>query len=203
MNCAEALSCNGRPCEIEVSGLSVGVDEFVWREIPIAPDCRSLGVVMPLDRFRALDFLAPLAIRLYMVPIFWMAGSHKIDLSTLMPYQSTVDWFGNPDWGLGLPAPELLAYMAAYTEAIGALLLLLGLQVVVKLLPTRDGRFLARLRTEEPGDTERAAILARLVEEELLVQRGVELGMTESDTDAGSDLAGSRILDSSGPRRKI
>ena len=26
-----------------------------------------------LDGFRALDFLAPLAMRLYLVPIFWMA----------------------------------------------------------------------------------------------------------------------------------
>ena len=41
---------------------------------------------------------------------------------------------------------------------------------------------LARLRNAEPDDAERTAILARLVEEELLVQRGVELGMTESDT---------------------
>ena len=41
--------------------------------------------------------------------------------------ENTIDWFGNPDWGLGLPFPTLLAYMAAYTEAIGALLLLVGL----------------------------------------------------------------------------
>ena len=30
-----------------------------------------------LDRTRALDFLAPLALRLYLVPVFWMAGSMK------------------------------------------------------------------------------------------------------------------------------
>ena len=30
-----------------------------------------------LDRFRALDFLGPLALRLYLVPFFWMAGPKK------------------------------------------------------------------------------------------------------------------------------
>ena len=73
-------------------------------------------------RLQHLDGLAPLALRLYLVPIFWMAGTKK-----LAGIDSTIEWFGNPEWGLGLPAPELLAYMAAYTEAIGALLLLLGL----------------------------------------------------------------------------
>jgi len=71
---------------------------------------------------RHLDGLAPLALRLYLVPVFWMAGTQKIS-----GIDSTIEWFGNPDWGLGLPFPTLLAYMAAYTEAIGAILLLVGL----------------------------------------------------------------------------
>ena len=71
---------------------------------------------------RHLDGLAPLALRLYLVPVFWMAGTQK-----LSGIDNTIEWFGNPDWGLGLPFPSLLAYMAAYTEAIGALLLLVGL----------------------------------------------------------------------------
>ncbi len=73
-------------------------------------------------RLQYLDGLAPLAIRLYLVPVFWMAGTQKIS-----GIDSTIEWFGNPDWGLGLPFPTLLAYLAAYTEAIGALLLLIGL----------------------------------------------------------------------------
>ena len=73
-------------------------------------------------RLQYLDGLAPLALRLYLVPVFWMAGTQK-----LSHIDSTIDWFGNPDWGLGLPFPTLMAYMAAYTEAIGALLLLVGL----------------------------------------------------------------------------
>lgn len=77
-----------------------------------------------LDSFRALDFLAPLALRLYLVPVFWMAGTNK-----LADMPSTIAWFGNSDWGLGLPMPELMAWAAALTEAGGAILLLIGLAV--------------------------------------------------------------------------
>lgn len=83
-----------------------------------------------LDKFRALDFLGPLALRLYLAPIFWMAGSKK-----LANIDSTAEWFGNPDWGLGLPYPELLAWAAALTETGGAILLALGLAVRWVSLP--------------------------------------------------------------------
>jgi len=73
-------------------------------------------------RLQRVDGLAPLALRLYLVPVFWMAGTRKI-----AGMEQTIEWFGNPEWGLGLPFPALLAHLAAYTEAIGALLLLLGL----------------------------------------------------------------------------
>jgi len=77
-----------------------------------------------LDAFRAVDFLGPLALRLYLAPVFWIAGSNK-----LAHFEDTAAWFGNPDWGLGLPMPGLLAGLATGTEVIGALLLLLGLAV--------------------------------------------------------------------------
>lgn len=77
-----------------------------------------------LDRARPADFLAPLLIRLYLVPVFWMAGTRKF-----MNFGDTVEWFGNPDWGLGLPFPALLAFLAASTELAGAVLLALGLAV--------------------------------------------------------------------------
>ena len=75
-----------------------------------------------LDSTRAINFLAPLALRLYLVPVFWMAGTNKLE-----DMDSTIAWFGNPDWGLGLPMPALMAWAAALTEALGALLLLIGL----------------------------------------------------------------------------
>ena len=94
-----------------------------------------------LDKTRTLDFLAPLALRLYLVPVFWMAGSKKLNNAGLdcasavngpcdfAPSQDIIDWFGNVEWGLGLPFPELLAYLASYTEYFGAMLLLIGLAV--------------------------------------------------------------------------
>jgi uncharacterized membrane protein YphA (DoxX/SURF4 family) len=75
-----------------------------------------------LDGLRAVDFLAPLALRLYLVPVFWMAGTSKLG-----DMQSTIAWFGNPDWGLGMPLPEVMAWAAALSEAGGAVLLLIGL----------------------------------------------------------------------------
>ena len=77
-----------------------------------------------LNKSRAADFLAPLALRLYLVPIFWMAGTKK-----LADMESTISWFGNADWGLGLPFPALLAWLATLTEAVGAIALLIGLGV--------------------------------------------------------------------------
>ncbi len=70
------------------------------------------------------DFLAPLALRLYLVPIMWMAGMHKVT-----GFENTVAWFGNADWGLGLPFPTLLAGLATGTEVLGALFLLFGFAV--------------------------------------------------------------------------
>lgn len=77
-----------------------------------------------LDATRATDFLGPLALRLYLAPVFWMAGTGK-----LADMESTAAWFGNPDWGLGLPFPELMAWLAATTETVGAILLVIGLAV--------------------------------------------------------------------------
>lgn len=83
-----------------------------------------------LDSARSLDFLGPLALRLYLVPVFWMAG-----MSKLSDIESTAAWFGNPDWGLGLPAPMWLAWAAALTEVVGAVALLLGFGVRLVSVP--------------------------------------------------------------------
>jgi uncharacterized membrane protein YphA (DoxX/SURF4 family) len=77
-----------------------------------------------LNTTRAVDFLGPLALRLYLVPVFWMAGTKKLG-----SMEDTIAWFGNADWGLGLPFPALMAWAAALTEAGGAIALLIGLGV--------------------------------------------------------------------------
>lgn len=66
--------------------------------------------------------LASLLLRLYLAPIFWMAGTSKLN-----SFDSTVEWFGNSEWGLGLPLPWVMAFLATATELIGAMLLILGL----------------------------------------------------------------------------
>lgn len=66
--------------------------------------------------------LAPLLLRFYLVPIFWMAGISKFN-----SFEDTVAWFGNPEWGLGLPFPWVMAFLATATELAGAVLLALGL----------------------------------------------------------------------------
>ncbi len=77
-----------------------------------------------LDRTRVFDFLGPLALRIYLAPIFWMAGTKKLG-----SMESTIEWFGNPDWGLGLPFPAVMAYLATLTEIFGAVFLLFGFAV--------------------------------------------------------------------------
>lgn len=67
------------------------------------------------------DFLAPLLLRLYLAPVFYMAGINKYN-----SFEDTVNWFGNPDWGLGLPMPWLMAFLATAAELVGAFLLLFG-----------------------------------------------------------------------------
>ena len=51
-----------------------------------------------LNKTVVLDCLAPLLLRLYLVPIFWMAGTKKLE-----NFDSTVAWFGNSEWGLRAP----------------------------------------------------------------------------------------------------
>ena len=77
-----------------------------------------------LNSTSAIDFLAPLALRLYLAPILFMAGYNKF-----LHFDDTAQWFGNSEWGLGLPFPEVMAFLATSTELVGAVLLVIGLAV--------------------------------------------------------------------------
>jgi putative oxidoreductase len=83
-----------------------------------------------LDATRSADFLAPLALRLYLAPIFWTAGINK-----LMSFSDTVDWFGDKMAGLGLPFPTLMAGLATGTELLGAVSLVFGIGLRWMTLP--------------------------------------------------------------------
>jgi uncharacterized membrane protein YphA (DoxX/SURF4 family) len=79
-----------------------------------------------LDRTRGLDFLAPLALRIYLAPIFILAGSNKL---------AHAEYLGPYFASLGIPAPEIMVYVAALTELLGGIALLAGLAVRWLALP--------------------------------------------------------------------
>lgn len=70
----------------------------------------------------SVSFLPPLLLRLVLAYGFYEPALKKWD-----DINAVAKWFGNEDWGLGLPFPALNAYLAASTEALGAVLLFLGL----------------------------------------------------------------------------
>lgn len=77
--------------------------------------------VRVLDAFRAVDFLAPLAIRLYLFPVLWFAGYKKVkDLGVVTEFFDKTMHFSDP---------QLFAYLVTYTELVGAVMLLIGLGV--------------------------------------------------------------------------
>lgn len=70
-----------------------------------------------LLNFRAFDFLAPLAIRLYLVPVFWIAGTNKLN-----DFNGIIEWFTYMQY----PYPAIMAALATGAEVLGAVLLLFG-----------------------------------------------------------------------------
>lgn len=94
-----------------------------------------------LEAINVVDFLGPLAIRLYLVPVFWVAGTNK-----LKGMDNVISWFGNPDWGLGLPAPAVMAWLATGTEILGAIALLLGLATRFFAIPLMVTMLVAALK---------------------------------------------------------
>jgi putative oxidoreductase len=75
-----------------------------------------------LDKTLTFEGLAPLLLRLYLAPVMIQAGWNK-----LSHFQDTADWFGSPDYGLGLPFPVVMASLAISAELIGGLFILIGL----------------------------------------------------------------------------
>ena len=81
-------------------------------------------------KLKIIDWPGPLALRLYLAPIFIGVGAHKF-----ANFDDMVAWFGNPDWSLGLPMPRLLVFLAASAELLGGFALLLGLAARLFVLP--------------------------------------------------------------------
>ncbi|UCH47082.1 MAG: DoxX family protein [Betaproteobacteria bacterium] len=86
------------------------------------------------DRFTSsltrFEGIGPLLLRLYLAPIMMQAGWMK-----LTNFESTAAWFGNPDWGLGMPFPYVMAALAACAEFFGGIALLVGLATRLFAIP--------------------------------------------------------------------
>lgn len=67
------------------------------------------------------DGIPLLLLRLYLSPIMVQAGWNKAS-----NFDNIVEWFGNADYGLGLPFPAVMAFLATATELVGGVLLLIG-----------------------------------------------------------------------------
>lgn len=83
-----------------------------------------------ISGLRHADGLPLLLLRLYLAPVMIQAGWNKVTA-----FDDIVQWFGDPEWGLGLPFPELLACLATATELVGGVLLLIGLATRLVSLP--------------------------------------------------------------------
>ncbi|QYK02957.1 HvfX family Cu-binding RiPP maturation protein [Shewanella psychrotolerans] len=75
-----------------------------------------------LNGIKHIDGVVALGLRLYLAPVLIQAGYNK-----LSHFSDTAAWFGNAEWGLGLPLPELMVVLAAGSEFFGGILLILGL----------------------------------------------------------------------------
>lgn len=92
---------------------------------------------------RQVDGLPLLCIRLILAPTMIIAGYHKLNLgdaemswfARLGPNADVVAWFGNSEWGLGLPWPELMVSLAGWSEFLGGWLLLAGLATRLVSVP--------------------------------------------------------------------
>ncbi len=91
------------------------------------PIIKSLNCLQNLlETTRAVDFLGPLALRLYLAPIFVYAGMNK-----LSHIENVASYFGF----LGIPAPEIMAWVAGLAELIGGVCLVAGFAVRWAAIP--------------------------------------------------------------------
>ncbi len=79
------------------------------------------------EKISKADFLALILLRLYLAPIFIMAGWGK-----LTGLENTAYYFGEY---LGFPFPMFMAFMAGATEFMGGLALLFGLATRLMAIP--------------------------------------------------------------------
>jgi len=125
------------------------------------------------------DFVALFPLRLYLVPVFWMAGMNKLG-----NLDGTAQWFAS----MGFPLPWLMALSAGLVEAGGAILLLVGLgtrliciplmftMVVAALTVHLQNGWLAIASSSDPEVARRLAIANEVLREHTNYQWLTEKG---------------------------
>lgn len=96
-----------------------------------------------LSKLSLFDGLPALLLRLYLAPVFIMAGFSKTQMlnpdvtgfASIMADPNIIAWFGNNEWGLGLPFPTLLANLVIWVEFFGGWLLLVGVLTRLVSIP--------------------------------------------------------------------
>jgi uncharacterized membrane protein YphA (DoxX/SURF4 family) len=96
-----------------------------------------------VSHLKMLDGIAPLLFRLVLGPVMIVAGYSKLGISTeyvsfgqyISALPEVVAWFGNSEWGLGLPIPHILGFLAGWGEFLGGWLLLFGVFTRLAAVP--------------------------------------------------------------------
>ncbi|MDO6834681.1 DoxX family protein [Pseudoalteromonas carrageenovora] len=96
-----------------------------------------------IGKLSFLDGLPALLFRLILAPVMIIAGYNKLAISgdsqgffnNLLASPDVVQWFGNSEWGLGLPFPDVLAFLAGWSEFLGGWFLLFGLLTRLVSIP--------------------------------------------------------------------
>ena len=83
-----------------------------------------------IKKLRHADGLPLLLLRLYLAPVMVQAGWNKAS-----NFEDIVSWFGNEDYGLGLPFPFVMALLATAAELVGGVFLLLGVLTRLVSIP--------------------------------------------------------------------
>lgn len=112
-----------------------------------------------LNKLSNFDGIPALLLRLYLAPVFIMAGFSKTQLlneevsgiASFMADPNIIAWFGNSDWGLGLPFPALLANLVILAEFFGGWLLLVGVLTRLISIPLMFTMIVAATTVHAPN----------------------------------------------------
>ncbi len=120
--------------------------EQVWPRLKAEAPGAAAWTRKACARARTAEFMAPLLLRWYLAPVFWMAGVQKFS-----HFSETAVWFGDAESGLGLPAPYIWVFLVALFETLGAVFLFLGFATRVISLPLMVIMAVAALEVHWPN----------------------------------------------------